>query len=56
MNKKRACRSNRQALKEVRPLLEGYTPYGYLGEVNGRLIEVVSESELYELLEDDDVE
>ena len=35
---------------------EGYTSYGYLGEVNDELIEVVSESELYELLEDDDAE
>ncbi len=29
-----------------------YTSYGYLGLVNDELIEVVSESELYELLED----
>ena len=35
---------------------EGYTSYGYLGEVNGELIEVVSESELYELLEHDNAE
>ena len=32
----------------------GYTSYGYVGEVNGELIEVVSPEELYELLEDDD--
>lgn len=32
---------------------EGYTSYGYLGMVNGELIEVVSPEELYELLEDD---
>lgn len=32
---------------------EGYTSYGYVGTVNGTLIEVVSDSELYELLEDD---
>lgn len=31
---------------------EGYTSYGYLGSVDGRLIEVVSPEELYELLED----
>ena len=34
--------------------LEGYTPYGYVGMIDGQLIEVVSESEFYELLEDDD--
>lgn len=38
--------------KEVIPLEEGYTSYGYLGLVNGRLIEVASPEELYELLED----
>ena len=32
---------------------DGYTPYGYLGNVDDRLIEVVSEEELYELLEDE---
>ena len=32
---------------------DGYTPYGYLGKVNDRQIEVVSEEELYELLEDE---
>ena len=32
---------------------DGYTPYGYLGKVDDRLIEVVSEEELYELLEDE---
>ena len=32
---------------------DGYTPYGYLGKVDGRKIEVVSEEELYELLEDE---
>ncbi len=32
----------------------GYTSYGFLGKVNGELIEVVSPEELYELLEDDD--
>ncbi len=31
-----------------------YTPYGYLAEVNGQLIEVATESELYELLEESD--
>ncbi len=28
----------------------GYTPYGYLGKVDGRLIVVVSEEVLYVLL------
>lgn len=32
---------------------DGYTPYSYLGKVDGRQIEVVSEEELYELLEDE---
>ena len=32
---------------------DGYTPYGYPGKVDDRLIEVVSEEELYELLEDE---
>lgn len=32
---------------------DGYTPYGYFGKVDNRLIEVVSEEELYELLEDE---
>lgn len=32
---------------------DGYTPYGYLSKVDGRQIEVVSEEELYELLEDE---
>lgn len=32
---------------------DGYTPYGYLGKVDGQQIEVVSEEELYELLEDE---
>ena len=32
---------------------DGYTPYAYLGKVDGRQIEVVSEEELYELLEDE---
>ncbi len=32
----------------------GYTPYGYVGEVNGQMIEVVSPEELQELIEDDD--
>ena len=32
---------------------EGYTSYGYLGTVNGELIEVVSDSELYELRDED---
>ena len=35
------------------PMDEGYTSYGYLGTVDGRLIEIVSPEELYELLEDD---
>ena len=35
-------------------MLEGYTSYGYVGTVNGQLIEVVSPEELYELLEDKD--
>lgn len=39
--------------KEVREMPDGYTPYGYLGKVDGRQIEVVSEEELYELLEDE---
>lgn len=34
-------------------MLDGYTPYGYLGKVDDRLIEVVSEEELYELLKDE---
>ena len=29
-----------------------YTSYGYLGEVNGQLIEVVSPEELYELADE----
>ena len=41
------------ARKEVRDMPGGYTPYGYLGTVDGRQIEVVSEEELYELLEDE---
>lgn len=54
MTKERACSSNLQALrKEVREMPDGYTPYGYLGKVDGRQIEVVSEEELYELLEDE---
>lgn len=32
---------------------EAYTSYGYLGMIDGKLIEVVSPEELYELLEDD---
>lgn len=32
----------------------GYTPYGYIGEVNSQMIEVVSPEELQELIEDDD--
>lgn len=32
---------------------EGYTSYGYLGTVDGQLIEVVSPEELYELRESD---
>ncbi|MBO6267126.1 MAG: hypothetical protein J6M06_02715 [Synergistaceae bacterium] len=32
----------------------GFTSYGYLGEINGQLIEVASPSELYELLENDE--
>jgi hypothetical protein len=32
---------------------DGYTPYGYLGKIDDRQIEVVSEEELYELLEDE---
>lgn len=32
---------------------DGYTPYGYLGKVDGRQIKVISEEELYELLEDE---
>ena len=32
---------------------EDYTSYGYIGTVNGQLIEVVSPEELYELLEED---
>lgn len=35
---------------------EGYTSYGYVGWVNGQLIEVVSDRELQELLEDDDTD
>ena len=34
-------------------MVEGYTSYGYIGSVNGQLVEVVSENELKELLEDD---
>ena len=30
---------------------DGYTPYGYLGKVGDRLIEVVSEEALFELLD-----
>ena len=33
---------------------EAYTSYGYLGTINGELIEVVSPEELYELFEDED--
>ena len=32
---------------------DGYTPYCYLGKGDGRKIEVGSEGELYELLEDE---
>ena len=43
------------ARKEASAVQEsGYTPYGYVGEVNGQMIEVVSPEELQELIEDDD--
>lgn len=46
-------RSQRARMKGGAPLEEGYTSYGYLGTVDGQLIEVVSPEELYELLEND---
>ena len=42
-----------RAQKGGAALEEGYTSYGYIGTVNGQLIEVVSPEELYELLEED---
>lgn len=55
MTKKKRARWRKQQarMKGGAPLEEGYTSYGYLGTVNGQLIEVVSPEELYELLEGD---
>ena len=54
LQKERACSRYLQALrKEVHEMPDGYTPYGYLGKIDDRLIEVVSEEELYELLLED---
>ena len=33
---------------------QGFAPYSYVGMIDGQLIEVVSESEHYELLKEDD--
>ncbi len=33
---------------------QGFAPYSYVGMIDGQLIEVVSESELYGLFKEDD--
>lgn len=43
------------SLKKGGDLMPGeYTSYGYLVEIDGQSMEIATESELYELLEDSD--
>ena len=51
--KKASAAPTADARKEAHEMPDSYTPYGYLGKIDGRQIEVVSEEELYELLEDE---